>query len=171
MVLFFFDRAAAFLVEDGECRLESPEQFDKPLMQECFWDQNEDAFRPTAEHEAHEDQASFDRLAQAYFVGEQDTGRVAGGDLLGDIELVRDELHPSTLETSQARTPHAELVPERFVTEIEELHGVGMPGQETVLRLIETEVIGQLRLIHFKVTVPVVVVEVALLFDVADLDS
>ncbi len=45
-----------------------------------------------------DDQAGFDGLAQAHFVGQQYAGGDAVSDFLGDVQLVRDGLRTHATE-------------------------------------------------------------------------
>jgi hypothetical protein len=96
------DGGAAFFIEDVQPDVETAEHFDEPLMHERFRHQHEDAFRPAGEQQAVENQAGFDGLAEAHFVGEQDPGRVSRADGLGDVELMRNQIDAAPDEAAHA---------------------------------------------------------------------
>ena len=79
------------LVEQREHLVILAPQLAEPLHGERGRRHHEAALDAARVHEAVEDQAGLDGLAEAHFVGQQPAHRVAGGGALGDVQLVREQ--------------------------------------------------------------------------------
>ena len=121
-----FDGGAAGFVEEAEAEVEAAQQFNEPLVDEGFGDENEDAVGPASEVEAVEDEAGLDGFAQADFIGEKDAGTPAGRDFGGDAELVGDEFEPGAREAAAGGALVPGAAEEGFAAELE--IGVGIEG-------------------------------------------
>jgi hypothetical protein len=137
----FAGEAAGFVV-DAEPEIEAAEQLDEPLVRERFGDENEDAFRLTDGEEALEDEAGLDGFAEAHFVGEEHARQLARGDLVENVELVRDEFEATAEETAHVGLAEFCLGLERAVAEVEDFAGVGLTGHEALLREIDARDVG-----------------------------
>ena len=80
-----FDGGAAFFIEDGEPEIEAPKQFDEPLVNKRFGNENEGTLDPASEEKTMQDEAAFDGFAEADFIGEKDARVETAGDFGGDI--------------------------------------------------------------------------------------
>ena len=94
------DGLASFFIEDGEGEIEAAVKLDKPLMDEGVGEEDEDAVGATGEVEAVEDEAGLDGFSEADFVSEEGAGVRTGGDFVGDVNLVGDEVDAPTEETT-----------------------------------------------------------------------
>ena len=94
------DGGAALLVEEGEEEVEAAQEFDEPLVDERLGDEDEDALGAAGEVQAVEDEAGFDGFAEADLVGEEDARGGSLRDLVGDEELVGDEVDPAAEEAA-----------------------------------------------------------------------
>ena len=141
------DGLAAFLVEDVEPEIEAAQQFHEPLMHERFREDDEHALRAAGQEQPMQDEARLDGFAEAHLVGQQHARREAGGHFRGDVELVRNQIDPPARETADLRLAPAVLMPQRRRPQIKNLRLIELPGQQSLLRLAETD-----RVIQFGLT-------------------
>ena len=130
-------------IDEGEPEVKAAEQLDKPLVDERFREHDKDPLGPAGELQAVEDEAGLDGFAQPDLVGEEHAREVAVGDLLGDIELVRDQIDPPADEAGDGRLPGLAQLANRFVAEIEGRGLVNLAPHQAVLRLAETDRVGE----------------------------
>ena len=121
------------LVEDREPEIEAAEQLDEPLVGERLGNEDEGALHFADGEEALEDETGLDGFAEADFVGEEDAGNLARGDLLEDVELVRDEFEASAEEAADFGGAEFGLGLECAVAEIEDFAFVDLSGEEAFL--------------------------------------
>jgi hypothetical protein len=138
-----FDGLAAFLVEDGGVEVKAAEHFDEPLIDEGFGDEDECAGGAATEEEAVEDEAGFDGFAEADFIGEEDPGGVAGGDGVGDVELMGDEIDSGADETPDWGAALVVVVASGLGAEVVGFEGVEGGGEEAVFGVVLGEGIGE----------------------------
>ncbi len=138
-----FDGDDAFLVEEVEEEVEPAEEFDEPLVNERVGEDDEDAVGAAGEVEAVENEAGFDGLAEADFVGEEDAGGEAAGDLGGDVNLVGDEVDAGAGETADGGLADAGAVREGANAEVEGGKVVGATGKEAVFGGAEADGVGE----------------------------
>ena len=84
-----------------------------------------------------QDHPGFNGFAQPHFIGQQHARRMAATHVMGDVQLVRNQVR--TLPT-QAAPRHAvllTLVFPRAVAQRETVHTINLPGEKTILRLAE----------------------------------
>jgi len=144
--LELLDGLAAFLIEEGEEEVEAAEEFDEPLVDEGFGDEDEDAVGASGEVEAVEDKAGFDGFAEANLVGEEEAGGEAGGGLRGDGELVGDEIDAGPDETAGFGAAKFGALAEGADAEVEVAELIGLAGEESVLGFEEGEGVEELLL-------------------------
>jgi hypothetical protein len=87
------------LVEEGEEEVEAAQQFHEPLMDEGFWNKNENPVSPSGEVQAVQDETGFDGLAQTHFVCEEESGSKTLDGLRGNGELVWDKINACARES------------------------------------------------------------------------
>ena len=76
--------------------------------------------------------SSFDGFAESDFIGEQNSGRIALTDLLGNVQLVGDQIHPSTDKTAVRGLIPLEAVFAAPAAEVERVRvGYRLPQQPT----------------------------------------
>ena len=135
----FLDGLAAFLIEDGEEEVEAAEELDEPLVGEWFGDENENAVGASGEVEAVENEAGFDRFAEADFVGKEKSRSETGGCFGGDGELVGDEVDAGTDESTGGGTTEGGVLFECPGAEVEVAEFVALAGEESVLGFEKAE--------------------------------
>ncbi len=91
-----------------------------------------------------DDQAGFDGLAQAHFVGQQYARGDAVSDFLGDVQLVRDGLRTHATEAPQRGLQLGALVLQGVVAQAEPGERVDLPGEEAVAGQAELDEVRQL---------------------------
>ena len=128
----FFDRDAARLVEDGEPEVEAAEELDEPLVGERLGYEDQGARGASGRKEALEDEAGLDGLAEADLVGEEHARDLAPGDLLQDVELVRDEVDAAAKETADVGLPEAVPGAQGAEAQVEDLGRIRLAGEETL---------------------------------------
>ena len=83
------DVLAPLAIEENERLVELAVELAEPLDRERRGRDDERPVGPVRAQEAREDEAGFNRLAEAYFVGEEPADGIGRRRALGDVELVR----------------------------------------------------------------------------------
>gem|GEM_PF-3530119 len=91
-----------------------------------------------------DDQAGFDGLAQTYLVGQQHARGDAVGDLLGNVQLVRDGLCTHATQAPQRGLQLGTLVLQGVVAQAEPGQRVDLAGEEAVAGQAELDEVRQL---------------------------
>ena len=141
-----FNGGAAGFVEEAEAEVEAAEQFDEPLVDKGFRDEDEDAVGPAGQVEALQNEAGFDGFAQADFVREENAGAPALGHFGGDAELVRDEFEAGADEAAGGRALVPGAAEESFAAQLEIGAGVAGARGEAVEGAAAGQVAGKRRL-------------------------
>ena len=81
----FLDSLAAFFIQYAELQVESAKHFDQPLVNQAFGDYNEDTLSTFGDELVVKYETCLDCFSKADFIGKQDPGRKAVGNLMGDI--------------------------------------------------------------------------------------
>src|SRR5262245_1136747 len=97
------NRLASLFIEDMEPEIEAAKQFNEPLVDQRLRHENQHTFRPAGENEPMKNKTSFDRFAEAHFIGEQDSRRESSGDFRSNEELVRDQIDARSNEATHLR--------------------------------------------------------------------
>ena len=105
--LALLDGPAARLVEDAEGEGEPAQQLHEPLVDQRVGDQDEGAGDLPAAQQAVQDQAGLDGFTEPHLVGQQHPGQGPAADFVGDVELVRDQVHAPAHEAARGRLGHA----------------------------------------------------------------
>ena len=82
----------ALFVEDRETQVEAPRHLHEPLVHQGVRHHDQHPAGAAGLQLLMENQTRFDGLAQAHFVGQQHPGRVAPRHLVGDVQLVADQV-------------------------------------------------------------------------------
>ena len=83
------------------------------------------------------DQTRFDGLAETYLIRQQHARGMATGDLIGDIELMRDETGTRTRQTIQHRLRQPGLLPACCTAQAIKLGFIDLPGEQAIRRPAE----------------------------------
>ena len=122
--------------------VEAAEQLHEPLVYERFRHQDQDPVRPSAQQQAMQDQTCLDGFAQADFVGQQDAGRVPVGDLLGDINLMWDQVNAAAYESAYRRLARA-VEQFRRTPDTWAVDGVDISMPETIFKCDNMVILGR----------------------------
>lgn len=133
------DGGASFLVENVKPEIEAPQQFHEPLVNQRFRDDDQDALRPARQQQPVQNQACLDGLAQTHLVGQQDARGQPSRHFGGDVKLVWNEVDPPAGETTDPGLAPPVLMRQRREPKIENLGRIDLPGEQTFLRLVETD--------------------------------
>ena len=87
-----------------------------------------------------QDEPGLDRLPEPHLVGEQDAGCMTPGNLMGDIELVRQEEGAWPQETAHSRMIQAIELSQRAVTQLEQVVLIKLATQESLAWPAELDV-------------------------------
>ena len=131
--------SAALLIKESKQEIESPQEFYEPLVNKGFRDQNKDAISAASEVQAMENEAGFYGLAEAYLVGEQESGREAPGRLVCDSNLVRDEIDTRSGEAPGRGAEQAAVLLKRLGAQFKGAKVVALAGEQAFLWLNETQ--------------------------------
>jgi hypothetical protein len=141
-----FDRLAAFGVKEAEEQVEAAPEFDKPLVDEAFWNQNQNAGGSPREVESVQDEAGLDGFPQTHLVGQKHPGEESGGDFGGDVDLVGKEVDASAQESADGRLAEGGAEGERLGAEFEKGVFIDLRGEEAFLGFAEADGVGELGL-------------------------
>ena len=83
---------ATLVVKNVEPEIEPAEQFNEPLVNERFRHKDQHTLYASRLDQPMNNQAGFDRLAQAHLIGEQHARDKTASHLSSDVKLVRDEI-------------------------------------------------------------------------------
>ena len=87
------------LVEEGEEEVEAAQQFHEPLMDEWFWNKNENPVSASGEMQAMQDETGFNGLAQTNFICEEESGSETLDGFRGNGDLVRNKIYACARES------------------------------------------------------------------------
>src|SRR5262249_16528050 len=104
-------------------------QFNEPLVDQRIRHENQHTFCPAGENEPMKNKTSFDRFAEAHFIGEQDSRRQSSGDFRSNEELVRDQIDARSNEATHLRFSQAVSMLERGESEVENSRGIVLTGK------------------------------------------
>ncbi len=130
---------AALLVKQGEVQVEAAQHLDKPLVLQGFGQQDQHAMGAAGEQLLMDDHARFDGLAEAHFVSQQYARGVAVSHFVGNIKLVRDQADFPASQTAGRIATALVLIDQGLVAQGKAGHAVDLPGEQTVLRLVELD--------------------------------
>lgn len=95
------DGATALLVEDAERQVEAAQHLHQPLVQQALGYHDQHAPCPLGQQLLMQDQAGLYGLAEPDLIGEQDPRCMSAGDLMGDVELVRNQAGARARQAAQ----------------------------------------------------------------------
>jgi hypothetical protein len=93
-----------------------------------------------------EDETGFDGFSKAHLIREENTWIHAGGDIGGDRNLVRNEVHASTGKAAHWALAHLTTAVETLHAKLEALKFIDLSGEETVFGFGKSDIVGKLRL-------------------------
>src|ERR1039457_7228895 len=131
-------------IENMEPHVEAPEHFYEPLVHKRFRDQHQDPVGPSAEQQAMEDETGLDGLSKSHFVQEHYARGVPVGDLLGDIELVRNEVNAAAEKSAHRGLARAVEQLQSAAAQLKRCRGIKGSRKQTLLRPPETEAVAPL---------------------------
>ncbi len=131
-------------VEQGYLQVEAPAHFHQPLVLQVLRHQDQHAAGAAREQLAVNHQAGFDGLAQAHFVGQQNTWGAAVGHFTGDVQLVCDRLRAAAAQPPQCRLHLLAGVVQGVVAQAEPRQRVDLPGEQAIAGQAELDEVRQL---------------------------
>ncbi len=140
-----FQRSAAVFIKNAEGHLEPAELFYKPLVEQRRRQKNQDATSSACDVQAMQDETGFDGFSKAHLIREENTGIHAGGDIGGDGNLVRNEVHASTGKTANRVLAHLTTAVQALHAQLEALELIDLSGEETVFGFGKSDIVGKLR--------------------------
>jgi hypothetical protein len=93
-----------------------------------------------------QDKTGFDGFSKAHLISEEDTGIHAGGDIGGDRNLVRNEVHASSSKAANRALAHVTTAVQALHAELEALEFIDLSREETIFRFGKSDIVGKLRL-------------------------
>jgi hypothetical protein len=93
-----------------------------------------------------QDETGFDGFSKAHLIREEDTGIHAGGDIGGDRNLVRNEVHASSSKAANRALAHVTTAVQALHAELEALEFIDLSREETIFRFGKSDIVGKLRL-------------------------
>ena len=139
------DRGAAFLVEDVEPEIEPPQQLHEPLVHQRIRHEDQHTLGAAREDQPMEDEAGFDRFAQAHFIRQQHAWQKPPGHFRRDVELVRDQVDAPADEPAHGRLPATMLLLQRGQPQVEEFGRIELPREQAFLGFVEADGVAQIR--------------------------
>ncbi len=137
-----FDKA--FFIEQRNLQVEAAAHFHQPLVLQVFRYQDQHTVGAARQQLAVDDQAGFDGLAQAHFVGQQHPWRDAVSHFAGDVQLVGNRLRTHATQAPQRGLQLAAGVLQSVVAQREPGQRVDLPGEQTVAGQAELDEVGEL---------------------------
>jgi len=131
------------LIVEAEDKIEAAQELDKPLVHQRFGYQDEDAVDAADGEQPVQDKGGLDGLAQTGFVGEEHPGIRTGGDGVGHIELVRDQIDAAAEESAQGGTAIVVAVAQGAVAQQVFGVAVDIEVEQAVARSIKADGIGE----------------------------
>ncbi|MCY1401764.1 hypothetical protein D9M71_168870 [compost metagenome] len=131
-------------IVQGNLQIEAATHLHQPLVLEVFRNQDQHAVGAAGDELAVDDQAGFDGLAQAHFVGQQNARRNAVGHLAGDVQLMGDGLCAGAGETPEGRLQQARAVLQGVIAQGEPLVRVDLAGEQAIVGQAELDEVVQL---------------------------
>ena len=147
--LVAFDGRAAVCVKQAEEQVEAAPHFHEPLVHEGFGQQQQHASGAAGAVEPVQDEAGFDGLSKADFVGEQDARIPAAGDLAGDEHLMRQKVHPAADEPAHRVLKQLGASPQRLGSELKGVKFLGLPSEKPFLGGAEADGVRKVGLGYF----------------------
>src|SRR5215475_7664009 len=137
------DIFASLLIENVKPEIETPEQFNEPLMHQRFGNKNEGALHTAGEYQSMQDEAGFDCLSQAHFIGEQHTWSKPRSNFRCDIKLMRNQVNAPADKSPDFRFPDTMLQLECGNPQIERCRRIKLAKGEPFFRLTEADRIAE----------------------------
>ncbi|MNM84758.1 hypothetical protein D3C81_968560 [compost metagenome] len=137
-----FDKALD--IEQGDLKVEAPAHFHQPLVLQVLRDQDQHAAGAARQQLAMDDQACFDGLAQAHFVGQQYPRSDTVGHFPGDVQLVGNRLCSGAAQAPERRLQLTAGVLQGVVAQREPRQRVDLPGKQAVAGQAELDEVRQL---------------------------
>ena len=126
----FLAGGAPGLVENGQPQIETPQQFDEPLVHQRFGHQNQRAFGAANGEQALEDQAGLDGFAETHFIREQHARDLPARDFVENVELVRNQIDATAEKPAHFRLAELRLHFQRAMPQIENFGRIGLAGEQ-----------------------------------------
>mgnify|MGYP000412351193 CR=1 FL=1 len=134
---------ALLFVEQRHRQGETAQQLDQPLVSEACRHQNQGPLGAPGEQQPVQDQAGLDGLAKAHFIGQQHARRLSRGDLVGDVQLMRDQIDAWPGEAEGRVLLDAVVMVQGAKAQVEPVVAVDLAGQQAVAGLIELHAVGE----------------------------
>jgi hypothetical protein len=136
-------------------KVEAPQQFNKPLMNQRFRQDDQCPPNPARENQAMQNKARLDRLPQPNFIGQQHPRHKPARHLGHNTKLVGNQIDSSPDEAPHPRFAAPMLLVQRRHPEIERLRRIDLGRQQTFLGFVETDRVTEFRFTKFPLTVAI----------------
>ena len=127
----------AVVVEQREVEVEAAQHLDQPLMLQSFRHDDQHALGAPGQQLLLDNHAGFDGFAEAHFVRQQHARRMAAAHVVGDMQLVRDQVGAHAAQTAYRQTILRALIFARAIAQGEAIHTIELASEQAILGFAE----------------------------------
>ena len=115
----------------------------QPLVQQGFRHDHEHAAGEAVDQLLLQNQAGFDGLAQAHFVGQHHPWRIARRDFRGDVKLVGNQIGAPAAQAQHGGALYVGQTLKGVLAQVEPLGGVGLPCEQALQWLVQNQCVTE----------------------------
>ncbi len=127
----------AIVIKQRETQIEAAQHFHQPLVLQGFRHHDQDAFGRARQQLLMNNHTGFDGFPQTHFVRQQHARRMATAHIIGDMQLMRDQVRPLAAQAAPRHPVLFALIATGAKTQGKAIHTVDLPGKQAVLRFTE----------------------------------
>ncbi|MND14628.1 hypothetical protein D3C80_48180 [compost metagenome] len=129
----------ALVVKQREAQVEAAQHFDQPLVLQGFRNDDQHALGGAGKQLLMQDHPGFDGFTEPDFIRQQHARGVATANVVGDVQLVRDQAGALAAQAAPRHPILLALIFTRAVAQRKAVHTVDLPGEQAILRLAENQ--------------------------------